>query len=377
VEGRKGNRQRCKVTSTAFFITKLVVQTKKQERRRNVFESTIGQMGQASSIKQKETINRSEDESSRSGDHNQHSDSCVATLRGHTGPVFCVTILRSLAFQIASGSEDQTIRIWYWIKNNNRYGNTHQEEEEEEGQWSCRHVLEGHKESVTSLCHFFASKDGVWDDDCWDTDDDEYTQLPFIGSASLDHTVKVWCLPSTSTTTSSGEGMETSSSNPLQPTCVATLIGHTDHVFVVCSYDNTDGESSFDRHRLISGSQDFTIKMWRRRLKKVGTNKESGGGGEVEGMLQEWECYKTLEGHQDGVRCLLLLPDGNLASGAYDNTVRLWDLGSGQCLRVLSGHNGTRSLLSLSRLSLLCPSFFFFSHHSSNSFLPAPPSATP
>ncbi|KAL6070326.1 WD40 repeat domain-containing protein [Balamuthia mandrillaris] len=66
-------------------------------------------------------------------------------------------------------------------------------------------------------------------------------------------------------------------------------------------------------------------------------------------------AVRFLRGHEDGVRCLLVLPqqprgEEVLASGPYDRTVRLWDLDAGQCLHVLCGHNGLpTSLLLLAR----------------------------
>ena len=52
-----------------------------------------------------------------------------------------------------------------------------------------------------------------------------------------------------------------------------------------------------------------------------------------------------LEGHTSIVRTLAVLPDGRLASGSYDSTVRVWRLSTGVCEAVLEGH--TRYVLAL------------------------------
>ncbi|DAZ97388.1 TPA: hypothetical protein N0F65_003411 [Lagenidium giganteum] len=43
--------------------------------------------------------------------------------------------------------------------------------------------------------------------------------------------------------------------------------------------------------------------------------------------------------HTGDVRALAISPNGRLAvSGSHDHTVRVWDLSTGKCMRVLLGH---------------------------------------
>lgn len=47
-----------------------------------------------------------------------------------------------------------------------------------------------------------------------------------------------------------------------------------------------------------------------------------------------------LRGHEGDVTCLAVSPDGSLAaSGSRDATLRVWDLATGACVRVLTGHS--------------------------------------
>ena len=68
------------------------------------------------------------------------------------------------------------------------------------------------------------------------------------------------------------------------------------------------GKSVLPDGRLASGSHDNTIRLW---------NLASGG----EAAL--------LEGHTSAVSALCVLSGRRLASGSHDNTIRLWGLASG------------------------------------------------
>ena len=51
--------------------------------------------------------------------------------------------------------------------------------------------------------------------------------------------------------------------------------------------------------------------------------------------------HTVLEGHGNDVRSVAFSPDGNtIASGSYDNTVRLWDAATGAHKQTLEGHRG-------------------------------------
>jgi WD40 repeat protein len=65
--------------------------------------------------------------------------------------------------------------------------------------------------------------------------------------------------------------------------------------------------------------------------------------------LQSAKCLKVLKGHVDRVTSLALSADGRLAvSGSEDNTLRIWDLTSGKCLKVLEGHGARVTFIVLS-----------------------------
>ena len=74
-----------------------------------------------------------------------------------------------------------------------------------------------------------------------------------------------------------------------------------------------------DGKTLVSGSADNTIKLW---------NVETG---------QE---IRTLKGHDELVRSVNFSPDGKtLVSGSDDKTIKLWNVETGQEIRTLKGHD--------------------------------------
>ena len=75
-----------------------------------------------------------------------------------------------------------------------------------------------------------------------------------------------------------------------------------------------------DGHFAITGGSDALLRLW-----------------EVPGL----RCLRTLTGHADRVRAVAVTPDGRYAvSGSDDRTVRVWELSRGCCLHTFEGHVG-------------------------------------
>ena len=86
---------------------------------------------------------------------------------------------------------------------------------------------------------------------------------------------------------------------------------------------------------LFSGSLDETIKVW---------------------DVQSGECRRTLTGHGGSVRCLAL-NGTTLFSGSRDKTIKVWDVQSGECRRTLTGHGDSVRCLALNGTTLCSGSY--------------------
>ncbi|KAH6988601.1 hypothetical protein EDB80DRAFT_172177 [Ilyonectria destructans] len=85
---------------------------------------------------------------------------------------------------------------------------------------------------------------------------------------------------------------------------------------------------SADGQRLASGSFDNTVKVW-----DVATG----------------ACVQTLEGHNGPVQSVAFSADGqHLASGSNDNTIKVWDAAIGACVQTLEGHDGPAQSVAFS-----------------------------
>jgi WD40 repeat protein/transcriptional regulator with XRE-family HTH domain len=144
----------------------------------------------------------------------------------------------------------------------------------------CLHVLEGHTKNVYSV-HFSP---------------DNQT----LASGSKDTSIRIW--------------------NVQDGSCLGILQGHTDGVR--CVRYSPNGQ------RLASGSHDRSIRLW--------NNLPSTTASSSNANCQQPD-FKILHGHTNWVWSLAFSPDDDiLASGSDDGTLRIWNIQSEQCIKVIS-----------------------------------------
>lgn len=258
---------------------------------------SLVQLGDDESIAQVETcLSVSED---FRGKPLRKKVSLIHTLNGHSGKAASIAVSFD-GQMIASGSDDNTIKLWHLgtgellhtltgqsgrvltvalSPDGQTLASSHKTTERSciniwhlgtggELPNSPRHTLPGHNKWIYSLT---ISPDGQ-----------------FLVSGG--HKIKIWHL---------GTG------EPL-----LTLAGHKQRVYSLAM--TPDGQT------FVSSGGDKTIKIWH---------------------LHTGELLRTLTGHSDWVRTVAMTPDGQiLASGSDDNTINLWHLGTGKLIRTLIGH---------------------------------------
>ncbi|KPJ67899.1 MAG: hypothetical protein AMJ43_02865 [Coxiella sp. DG_40] len=222
----------------------------------------------------------------------------------------------------------------------------------------CRHILEGHKDCVTSLIIFgntVVTGGGREDRSVriWDLTTGKCQQvlrgyknrivfLAILGNtliAGSDNEVRIsnlttmrhWQIPKKGCYLScyviSGNilaigGYKTASiwnvTNGVQQ---GELVGHKDYITCLAISGNT----------LVTGSSDYTARIW---------------------DLNTRECRHILQRHEKSINCLAI-SGTKLITGSSDNTARIWNLSNGKHLKVLKGHGEPIFYLAISGDTLI------------------------
>jgi WD40 repeat protein len=218
------------------------------------------------------------------------SGNCLKTFIGHSGWVLDIAVSSDGSF-LVSGSLDRTVKIW------------------DVGTGQCIRTLVGHQDWIYAIA---LSPDNRW-----------------IASGGNDCTLMLW-------NTHTGE-------------CIEQLQGHRKRISGL----------AFDRESrwVFSGSLDRTVRQW--EIETGDTVNEFSMPDEVNKLVlspdnktiaiasnkiarlldsRTGQCLKTIQGHREKISGLCFSSDGTLlATGGYDQKVKLWDTSSGQCAKTLQG----------------------------------------
>ncbi|KAG6849584.1 hypothetical protein H0H93_007169 [Arthromyces matolae] len=271
---------------------------------------------------------------------------CIRTLTGHTDGVVCLNFDSNV---LASGSVDQTIKVWnlrtggaFTLRGHSDWVNAVQ-------LWDSN---PGARTEQSNLSLFDVSPGGCLSPRGNTCSGSEIDVGKMLFSASDDGTIKLWDLTSrTCLRTMSGhmgqvqsmklltasdcdtadepsaEGTTTSSSESNEPTSATTpdTADQTSEKLSTVSPPQTTLFSNRKKPVLISGSLDNTIRLW-----DIDTGK----------------CVRTLFGHIEGVWAVAS-DKMRLVSGSHDRTIKVWSREEGKCTATLVGHKAAVSCLAL------------------------------
>jgi WD40 repeat protein len=202
---------------------------------------------------------------------NVQDGECLKVLHGHTGWVHSVSF-SSDGQTLVSGSDDRTMRLW----------------NVQDGE--CFKVLYAPR----GICSVRFSPDDRT-----------------LASGHFDGTVRIWDIQS-------GQ-------------CLQVLHGHTGCAWSVNYAPSAGSANSPDGQTLASGGFDASIRLWN---------------------VQNGQCLNVLQGHTEAVFAISYAPSAGsanspvgvclpsaigqiLASGSHDETIKLWDVRTGECLKTL------------------------------------------
>ncbi|CAN6609157.1 F-box protein Met30p [Trichomonascus vanleenenianus] len=250
-------------------------------------------------------------------------------LRVLEGHVRAVNALKFDSTKLVTASSDHTVRIW-----NYRTG-------------ECISTFQSHEDQVLSIDFdgtLIASGGADNNIKVWNFEDKSYFTLrghhDFVQdvkihaasrtlySASEDMTVRMWSLVTKKCLAVFGGGQDghVAQVQCALPLRLEHLEGGEDYHHERDSELDSDGEPSStsnnadDKARMpthiLSASLDNTIKLW---------------------DVRTGACVRTLFGHVEGV-WTIAADTFRIVSGAHDKTVKVWDLQSGKCWHTFTGH---------------------------------------
>ena len=254
---------------------------------------------------------------------------CTKTFEGHIEKI--VSLIQLSSGKIASGSYDNTIRIWNMdsLKEDkiiNESGRVFTLLEFEKDK-----LLAGTSDNVINIwdvnptnnsCLFSFSGHELWIN-CLVKINNLY-----FASASNDAKIKIW--------------------DYYKRKCLCDLTGHKDCILTLILLKN---------NYLCSGSADLTIKVWdwekgkclstlRGHQKWVKCVFELDNGVIVSGSddktIKLWKDYNlisTLDQHKHSVRTFCQINKNYFASGSFDCTIKIWNINTLECFQTLIGHN--------------------------------------
>ena len=249
---------------------------------------------------------------------NLQTGECLKTFQGHTSKVWSIAFSPN-GLTIASGSDDQTIKLW------------------EVETARCIRTFQGYKNLIWSAMF---SPDGV---KLASASEDGNVRLWDIQTGQCDHTLeghtgRVWTVafsPQGQLLASGGDDQtiriwHVSSQHKSSQRCLKTLRERSGQIRCV--------EFSPNGRLLATNNGDSTVKLW--DVSQLYPEPLDSLAGENPSPSPSVSRLRTLQGHGGKVWSIAFSPDSQrLATGSEDQTIRLWDLQTGECLQILEGHD--------------------------------------